>query len=340
MDHHLEPGHPDFDSVDHLDSRSQLTLLRLGPDLAPLGEPAGLPPDPEAADQDASLLQLRDGRLLLAGFCWYPVAASYRKVIADRGGHCLGGPNTTGSLYLFWGGYVRWSDDGGRTWTPHRYLPPLPDEDWVLPGMRREFGGSVRGRPLEQPDGTVLLATYTTHRVTGRYASHLYASTDRGETWSHRSRIAFDPTGQYGYAEPSLVRLSDGRLLAVHRSFGLDDQLVVAASADGGGSWAAPEVVAVRGHPCDLEPLPDGRVCLVYGHRHKPFGIRARLWHPDRTSLADAPETVVRDDGASADLGYPWATRLADGRILVVYYFCDEKGIRHIAGSVLLATEE
>ena len=62
-----------FDSVDHLDSRSLLTALRLDPsDLQLRESPVDLSVDPEAADQDPSLLRLRDGRLLLAGFAWYP----------------------------------------------------------------------------------------------------------------------------------------------------------------------------------------------------------------------------------------------------------------------------
>jgi hypothetical protein len=44
---------------------------------------------------------------------------------------------------------------------------------------------------------------------------------------------------------------------------------------------------------------------------------------------------VLRDDGGSGDLGYPWACQLADGRALVAYYFNRGDGTRHIAGTFL-----
>ena len=41
------------------------------------------------------------------------------------------------------------------------------------------------------------------------------------------------------------------------------------------------------------------------------------------------------DDGGNGDLGYPWATMISQRQILVVYYFNQTDGIRHIAGTVL-----
>lgn len=332
----LAPDDPEFESVDHVDARSQLVLLRLGPDLAPLGEPQGLPVDAEAGDQDASLLVLNDGRLVLAGFGWYPLAARHEQKLRAAGVGLLGSAETTGCLYLFWGGYTRVSDDHGRSWTPHRYLPPLPGHPDLVPGLRPQHGGAVRGRPVQVPDGTVLLASYAQAPGTGRYGAHLFASADRGESWAYRALIATDPEGKAGYAEPALLLTGAGRLIAFFRSFGLGDRLATASSDDLGRSWSAVAVHEVRGHPYDVLPLPDGRVLVVYGYRHEPYGIRARLWRPDAgEDLAAAEEVILRDDGPSPDLGYPWATMLPDGRVLVVYYGCDAAGIRHIAGSVL-----
>ena len=44
---------------------------------------------------------------------------------------------------------------------------------------------------------------------------------------------------------------------------------------------------------------------------------------------------IIRDDGRNHDLGYPWATMTADGKVLVTYYFHDESENRHIAGTLL-----
>ncbi|WP_246653629.1 hypothetical protein [Azospirillum formosense] len=44
---------------------------------------------------------------------------------------------------------------------------------------------------------------------------------------------------------------------------------------------------------------------------------------------------MIRDDAPSPDVGYPWATVLADGRVAVCYYICDATGIRHIQATLL-----
>jgi hypothetical protein len=74
---------------------------------------------------------------------------------------------------------------------------------------------------------------------------------------------------------------------------------------------------------------------LTYGYRHAPFGIRARILNAECTDFATAPEMVLRDDGGTTDLGYPWSVKLNDGQVLVVYYFNVGTGIQHIAGTIL-----
>ena len=330
---HGEPaeGGGDFDSVDHVDSRSHLVIQRFTPDFAPLGGPQALPTDPEAGDQDANLLVLRSGRILMGGFSWYPMSARHGARLREKGVHLLGNPDTSGTFFLFWGGTTRVSDDGGRHWSPHRYLPELPDQGPIIPGVRPMLGGAVRGRAVEAPDGTLLMATYTG----GPYTSYLFASRDRGESWELRSTIARDADGKAGFCETALTLTEDGRLIALHRTTGLKDHLATSVSRNLGGSWEPWTRSAVVGHPYDACPLPDGRLLVVYGYRHKPYGVRARVWDPYEGPLDDVPEVVIRDDAPSPDTGYPWATVLADGRVAVCYYICDAAGIRHIQATLL-----
>jgi hypothetical protein len=53
------------------------------------------------------------------------------------------------------------------------------------------------------------------------------------------------------------------------------------------------------------------------------------------TDFATAPEIVLRSDGGTTDLGYPWAVMLDKKRVLVTYYFSIAGGPQHIAGTIL-----
>ncbi|HYD70475.1 exo-alpha-sialidase [Azospirillum sp.] len=326
-----------LDRVDHVDPRSHLALLRLSADLTPRGEPEILPPDIEAADQDANLLVLRDGRLLQAGFGWYPFPPGHADTIRGWGGGWIGSTEDTGCLFLFWGGYTRLSVDGGRSWSPRRWLPGLPGHADLVPGKRPLHGGAVRGRAVEAADGTILLATYATHpKAGGRHACHLFASPDGGEAWEYRSLIALDADGDAGYVEPSLHLAADGLLTAYVRTFALKDRLVTVVSRDLGRTWSAPRLhEGIKGHPWDVTDLPDGRRLAVCGWRHDPCGIRGWLWDPATQEIDQAAPVVIRDDAPTRDVGYPWAAVLPDGRLAVAYYFCDGEGVRHVAASLL-----
>ncbi len=53
------------------------------------------------------------------------------------------------------------------------------------------------------------------------------------------------------------------------------------------------------------------------------------------TDFASAPEYVLRDEGGTYDLGYPWAVTLPGNRVLSVYYFNRDNGTRYIAGTIV-----
>src|SRR5438094_986007 len=83
-------------------------------------------------------------------------------------------------------------------------------------------------------------------------------------------------------------------------------------------------------NPASLIRLADGRVCLTYGYRAAPYGLRARLSHDGGRTWGK--EIVLRADGGGRDLGYPRSLQRRDGKIVTVYYFHDEpRGDRYIA---------
>jgi hypothetical protein len=317
--------------VDHIDSRSHIAQLTLDSNLASVGTLQLLPPDPEAADQDASLISLPDGRLLLFSFTWYPLSSIF---CAPVGLPCTTlKSDPSGGAYLFWGANVRHSADGGCTWSEPRYLPSLHACTPSIPGKRPMPGGAVSGTPVYH-GGEVLVASYCD--APGRpSAAHLWRSGDQGESWSYGGVVAADPRGQVQMQEPALHRTASGKILAFLRTAGIEDRLVTAESDDGGHTWAPWRVRETVGHPYHPLRLNDGRVLLVYGYRHRPFGIRCRLLNPDCTDLDGSEEHVIREDAANGDIGYPWAAQMPDGRVIVAYYFNDAGGPRYIAASIL-----
>jgi hypothetical protein len=120
------------------------------------------------------------------------------------------------------------------------------------------------------------------------------------------------------------------------RTADFDDHTAMARSVDGGRSFQPWQDAGFQGHPHYALRLPNKRVLLVYGYRHAPFGIRARVLDPEcRNVVEGSTEIILRDDGGNGDLGYPWATMLSRHRALAVYYFNQANGTRHIAGTVL-----
>lgn len=325
----------DFNQVDHLDPRSHVAALRLGGDLEPLGEARGLPCDGEAADQDPNLLRLRSGRLLLTGFSWRPVAPWIVPRLKAAGVGVAGSAAHHGVGFVFWGGWARWSDDDGRSWSERRDFAPVPGQPDLVPQERPYFGGPIRGRAAELADGTVLQASYALRPADGRGRALLHASCDRGESWEYRGVIAEDPEGGAGFLEPGLVQAANGKLFAFCRTTGLKGHVAVACSRDSGATWRPWRAVAAIGHPCDALPLPDGRLLVVYGRRHPPFGVRARLWDADKERFVKGPEIVLCDDAPSPDVGYPWAVGLPSGDIAVFYYVAARNGLRGIAAAIL-----
>ena len=92
--------------------------------------------------------------------------------------------------------------------------------------------------------------------------------------------------------------------------------------------------MGIIGHPYHATRLPDGKVFVIYGYRHAPYGVRARVLDPECEQFI-GEELVLRSDGGNGDLGYPWATLTNDGRLLAVYYFNKEDGTRHIGGTFI-----
>jgi hypothetical protein len=160
-------------------------------------------------------------------------------------------------------------------------------------------------------------------------------TTDGGKTWNFVSWIADEPKG---YAiMPSTVRLGPSELLsAVRYHDGTKGWLDTYRSLDDGRTWSfdtRPAPNLGEGNPASMLRLADGRVCLTYGYRAKPFGIRARLSNDKGHTWSK--EIILRDDGGGRDLGYPRSVQRSDGKVVTIYYYHDQpKGDRYIGATI------
>lgn len=320
----------DLTSVDHVHFRSHVALKRFDSAAKAIGDAVAMPMHGEAGDQDANLFVHSSGRLLQYGFLWYPVTHRVAEMLKTQGRSVLSAKGL-GAGYLFWGGYVRFSDDAGAKWSDYIELPINTAGD-VAGGPFACGAAALRGRMVELPDGRLLVAGYGAgNEDADNQQTCLFVSDTCGASWSRQSQ-QLSMTG-VDLQEPSLAQWPSGQLSAFHRTTHNGDRLVVART-NGDLDFGQPETLSIVGHPYDPLVLPDGRLFLVYGYRHRPMGVRARIAETFE-ALGTAEEIIIRGDSPSADTGYPSACLMTDGRILIVYYIADDRGVRGIEGTIV-----
>ncbi len=317
-----EPG------TNHVDPNSYLVYVRSRDNgHSWTKEPELLYAHPYGGSQDPCLLQLKDGTLICASYGW--------AFVRESGMDKLKEPvfkNKHGSVFL--GGYYLRSTDGGESWEGPYYPPTVPQEMKLTP-MGDPIPAYNRGAMYEGKDGRIfwVVAGSDDPENTRKTATCLLISEDKGMSWKYSCPVATDERAAFN--ETSIYETPKGDLVAFLRTAGLDDQACIARSTDGGNSFGPWKKMGFQGHPLQATRLPDNRVLLVYGYRHEPYGIRARILNPECTDYETAEEIILRTDGGGSDIGYPWATVIDDNQVLVTYYYNLKNGTRHIAGTIL-----
>ncbi len=277
---------------------------------------------PFGGSQDPCLLKLKDGTLLCTSYGWTTVRAD--------GVPNLQQPYFESGGYIFLGGYVVRSADDGKTWQGPFYPPHIqPERHYNALGQK--LPAYNRGALWEAKDGRILWIV-AAHDSVKKTSDYLLASKDKGQTWEYISEVAKDANASFN--EASVYETPKGDIIGFLRTANMEDQAVIARSKDGGKifSW---EQMGFQGHPLTATRLPDSRVLLVYGYRHKPYGIRARILNAECTDWKTSVEFILRNDGGNTDIGYPWPVVLSENKVLVVYYFNKDNNNRYIAGTVI-----
>ncbi len=289
--------------------------------------------DSDRSDQDPCINVLSDGRVIATYFQWElaPVGQGRKKwgKLFEHYGRTLHEKYDCfhiGIAYSI-------SDDNCKTW---KHYPTLRMEG--LP-----ICSGVRGGIIELPDGALLMPYYGCLKPGEFNRVGLLKSTDRGESWSHLSVMAFENKKKH-FLEPNIFRTQSGKIVGLFRTQsdffkkGVDFEstylnLHIAVSEDDGKTFQKVQEVpnCWMSSPVHALQLKSGKVLLSYGYRKEPFGIRVRLCNGELTDISQSEELILRADAPNGDLGYPYAIQLDNGEILVMYYISDPDGIRTIA---------
>lgn len=203
------------------------------------------------------------------------------------------------------GSYILKSTDGGYAWnTPIPISNPL--NRWM----------AVYGQVIELADGRLLLPAY------GKNDSEptrtmLLESSDRGDTWSLKSTIAY-LDHQLLYTEGTVIQLNETSFMAIVRADGSITKLYKTVSNDVGNTWSVPTFFANGASP-NLTRINETTLLYMAADRVGITGINARI-STDNGTTWSKPVTLDRGNEYSTDLGYPAPIVMADGSFMVAYY--------------------
>lgn len=311
----------------HVDPNSYLVALRSEDGENWSEEPSLLYAHPFGGSQDPCLLLKRDGSLICTSYGW--------AFLRPEGIEQLSATQVkAGKNAVFLGGYTLHSEDNGYTWSQANY-PISPSVEVRNNALGQPLPAYNRGALWETQDKTLFWAVAVAEDTAqlSRTSVHLLTSKNAGQSWKYVSPIARDSL--IAFNETSLYETPSGDLVAFLRTANLNGQAAIARSTNGGERFSAWQSMGFSGYPQHALRLPDNRVLLTYGYRTEPYGIRARILNAECTDFATSPEIILREDGGNSDLGYPWSVQLDEKHVLVVYYFNQGDGLRHIAGTVL-----
>jgi hypothetical protein len=226
------------------------------------------------------------------------------------------------------------SGDGGRTWQgPRTIAPPLV-------GPAFETCHAI----VELPDGRWLAPTATWKGWNGEAPNGMQAialvSRDGGRSWPEWLAVMDGYRDGLIHWEQSLVRLADGRLLAVcwvyDERAGKSRPNAFALSRDG-TTFGPPRPTGTRGQTAKVVVLGDGRLVCLYRGDDRP-GLWAelariegddwvrqaelRVWQGAPSGMQGAASSG--EELAQLKFGYPSPIQLPDGDVLALFWCLED----------------
>ena len=234
------------------------------------------------------------------------------------------------------------SHDGGHNWDD-----PFPLEDGPLSTISTDRGEmtvsalsphSYSSTLMRLPDGTIMgmfvgneelmkYRKYSENRskdgqpVTITEMPMAGFSKDNMRSWDFV--IVADPD-EYGmgFSEADITQLDSGRIVAIYGNNQGSRSFFRTYSDDLGRTWAKMKQIDLEGDSPSMIQLADGTLLAAFRNCREPIGIGAGV----STDGGDSWQLLgnVLDQGGW-DMGYPDLIRMADGRILCIFYTAAEK---------------
>lgn len=232
--------------------------------------------------------------------CWNPVLHQ-----ASKGPLLLFykvGPNPR-----TWWGLLMASTDGGKTWSAPRRLPG-------------DIIGPIKNKPIELVSGELLCPTSTED---DGWRVHFESTPDLGATWTRTKPV--NDGKEFAAIQPTILRLSDGRLQALCRS--RQKCITEIFSTDHGKTWSPMKATTLPNSSTGIDgvTLRDGRHLLVYNHT--PSG-RSPLNVGISTDGKQWKNAIVLENDRG-EYSYPAVIQSADGKVHITYTWKRER-IKHV----------
>lgn len=236
-----------------------------------------------------------------------------------------------GRLWFFFDQTMNHFDGRGGLWAARCDNPDAETPLWSA--ARRIWHGSMLNKPIVLSSGEWMMATQLLQfpgygpfkqgvfpELDPLRGVNLFVSTDAGETWNRRGRVAMPNPSWH---EPMVVELRDGRLWMLART---QKGIVQTFSDDRGRTWAEPVYPAGIKQPAarfHFRRLASGRILLVkHGDRidahpaenHGRVMLSAWLTEDEGTTWQGG---LVLDNRVG--VSYPDGFQGPDGRIYISY---------------------
>jgi predicted neuraminidase len=211
------------------------------------------------------------------------------------------------------------------TWA--EYARPYPEQliQASKDPYKRQTGWMPRVHPLTLPSGRILLPLYSD----GFNLSLIAISDDDGDTW-HSSR----PIVGSGPQQPSLVRRSDGAIVAYMRDTGdMPGRIQRSVSTDDGESWSIPVDLDIPNPDSSVEviALESGKWLLVCNDTEDNRAQLTAYLSDDEGKTWKWRRQIEPSDDEGESFSYPSVIQTRDGSVHLTYTYRDPKGnaIRH-----------